>query len=42
MRYSFFRRLCCGSSEIPKKFLYKNINNLERINDPNNQCEIST
>ena len=33
----FLEGWCCGSSEIPKKFLYKNINNLEKINDPNNQ-----
>ena len=33
----FLEGWCCGSSEIPKKFLYKNINNLERVNDPNNQ-----
>ena len=33
----FLEGWCCGSSEIPKKFLYKNINNLEKINDPKNQ-----
>ena len=33
----FLEGWCCGSSEIPKKFLYTNINNLEKINDPNNQ-----
>ncbi len=33
----FLEGWCCGSSEIPKRFLYKNINNLEKINDPNNQ-----
>jgi len=33
----FLEGWCCGSSELPKKFLYKNLNNLEKINDPNNQ-----
>ena len=33
----FLEGWCCGSSEIPKKFLYKNINNLEKINDPKNR-----
>ena len=33
----FLEGWCCGSSEIPKKFLYKNINYLEKINDPNNK-----
>ena len=33
----FLEGWCCGSSEIPKKFLYKNINNLEKINDAKNQ-----
>ena len=33
----FLEGWCCGSSEIPKKFLYRNINNLEKINDPKNQ-----
>ena len=33
----FVEGWCCGSREIPKKFLYKNINNLEKINDPKNQ-----
>ena len=30
----FLEGWCCGSSEIPKKILYKNINNLEKIKDP--------
>ena len=33
----FLEGWCCGSSEIPKKFLYKNINNLEKIKDPKYQ-----
>ncbi len=33
----FLEGWCCGSSEIPKKFLYRNVNYLEKINDPNNQ-----
>ena len=33
----FLEGWCCGSKEIPKKFLYKNINNLEKINDPKKQ-----
>ena len=33
----FLEGWCCGSSEIPKKILYKNINNLEKIKDPKNQ-----
>ena len=33
----FLEGWCCGSSEIPKKFLNKNINNIEKINDPKNQ-----
>ena len=33
----FLEGWCCGSSEIPKKFLYRNINNLETINDTKNQ-----
>ncbi len=32
--FLFLEGWCCGSSEIPKKFLYKNINNLEKIKDP--------
>lgn len=33
----FLEGWCCGSSEIPKKILYKNINNLEKIKDPKYQ-----
>ena len=33
----FLEGWCCGSKEIPKKILYKNINNLEKIDDPKNQ-----
>ncbi len=33
----FLEGWCCGSSEIPKKILYKNINNLEKIKDPRYQ-----
>ena len=33
----FLEGWCCGSSEIPKKILYKNINTLEKIKDPKYQ-----
>ena len=33
----FLEGWCCGSSEIPKKILHKNINNLEKIKDPKYQ-----
>ena len=33
----FLEGWCCGSFEIPKKLLYKNINNLEKIKDPKYQ-----
>ncbi len=33
----FLEGWCCGSSEIPKKILHKNINKLEKIKDPKNQ-----
>ena len=33
----FLEGWCCGSSEIPKKILHKNINDLEKIKDPKYQ-----